>query len=129
MAWTRIVRSGKPRVRGVNADYSGLIDVEIDLSTTPPREWARVFMDPANIANLSMGRRPPTLSGATIVSIPPDDQLQAAVADVDARIVATNDYFEQHVLPALNAAESQDKQRRAEEQKRIDDAQRKAEDL
>jgi hypothetical protein len=128
MAWTRIVRTGKPRVRGANAQYSGLIDVEIDLSTTPPPEWAQAFVNPSGV-EMSMGRRRPTLSGATVETSPPDDQLEAAVAEVDARIEAANSYFESRVLPALNAAEAQARQRRADEQKRIDDARRKADDL
>jgi hypothetical protein len=40
-----------------------------------------------------------------VVAMPPDEQLKAAVAEVDGRIAAADDYFERQVLPQLQAAE------------------------
>ncbi len=128
MAWTRIERSGKPRVRGPNDQYPGLIDVEIDLTLTPPREWAQAFLNPSGVS-ISMGWRHPTLSDATIRIMPPDDKLEANVAEVDARIAAANDYFERQVLPSLQAAEASAQRDQAAAQARIADAQRRADKL
>jgi hypothetical protein len=128
MAWTRIVRSGKPRVKGINSQYSGLINVEVDLEPTPPREWADFFSQPLAVPTKA-SMHPPKLSGSTVMLQPPDNELEAYVANVDARIEAANDFFERQVLPSLEAAEVQARQRRDDDQRRIDDARRKAEDL
>jgi len=128
MAWTRIARSGTPRVMGVNSKYSGLIDVEVDLKPTPPREWANFFSQPFAVpTKLSM--HPPKLSGSIVMLMPPDNELDAYVANVDARIEAANDYFEAHVLPNLEAAEASAQRDKASAQTRVAEAQRRAEKL
>src|SRR5437899_672855 len=109
MGWTRIVRSGQPRVKGINSQYSGLIDVEIDLKPAPPREWADFFSRPFAVPT-SASMHPPKLSGSTVMLRPPDNEISAYVANVDARIEAANDFFESQVLPALEGAEAQDRQ-------------------
>ena len=128
MAWTRIVRSGKPRVKGINSQYSGLLDVEVDLKPTPSREWADFFSQPFAVpTKLSM--HPPQLSGSTVLLMPPDGELDAYVANVDARIAAANDFFEAQVLPHLQAAEARAQEDKASEQTRVAEARRKAEEL
>lgn len=126
--WNRIVRSAKPRVRGVDPQYSGLIDADIDLSTTPPAEWAQAFNNPPDVP-ISMNMHPPELAGSTIRIRYPDGQLAAYVANVDARIEAANLYFEQRVLPALIAAEAQAQSDRETAQARIARERREAENL
>jgi hypothetical protein len=128
MKWDPISR-GKPRVRGVNPQDSGLIDVEIDLSITPPPEWAQAFTNPPDVP-ISMGMHPPTLSGPRGVELQlPDGELEAYVANIDARIAAANDYFERQVLPSLMAAEASAQRDEASAQARVDDVQRRAENL
>jgi len=127
MAWNRITR-GKPRVRGINSRYPGLINVEIDLSATPPSEWAEAFDHPSGVS-ISMGMHPPERSGSTIRLMCPDSELEAYVANVDARIAAANDSFERQVLPSLEAAEASAQRDRAAAQARVADAQRRAENL
>jgi len=126
--WNRIVRSGKPRVKGINSQYAGLIDVEIDLKPTPPREWAEFFSQPFAVPTKA-SMHPPTLSGSTVMLQPPDNEFDAYVANLDARIEAANDFFERQVLPRLESAEAQARQRREDDQRRIDDTRRKAENL
>ena len=128
MEWTRIVRSGPPRVRGVNSQYPGLLDVEIDLTRTPPPEWTQGFIHPSGVG-ISLSMHPPEISGSRVQIRPPDGELEKYVAHVDERIEAANTYFEQRVLPALNAAEAQAQQRKATEQSRIADATRQADKL
>jgi hypothetical protein len=116
-------------VRGVNAKYSGLIDVEIDLNpATPPGEWADFFSRPFAVPT-SLSMRPPQLSGATVRLMCPDNELDAYVANVDARIEAANDFFESQVLPSLEAAEASAQRDRASAQARVAEAQRRAEKL
>jgi hypothetical protein len=118
MAWTRIVRSGSPRVRGVDAQYPGLMKADMDLNISPPAEWAQAFSNPSDVP-ISMSMHPPELSGSTIRIRYPDGQLAAYVANVDARCEAANVYFERHILPGLNAAEAQAQNDRETAQARV----------
>jgi len=128
MAWTRIVRSGHPRVKGVNSQYRGLINAEMDLSINPPSEWVPAFNNPPDVP-ISMSMHPPELTGSTIRIRYPDGQLAAYVTNVDARIEAANLYFEQRILPTLVAAEAQSRNDRETAQERIAREQREAENL
>src|SRR5947209_3279402 len=97
----QFARLGSIRSRQVR---TGLVNAEMDLSRTPPPEWAQAFDNPSDVP-ISMSMHPPERSGATIRIRYPDGQLAAYVANVDARIEAANLYFEQRVLPSLMAAE------------------------
>jgi len=61
--------------------------------------------------------------------MPPDNELDAYVANVDARIEAANDYFEAHVLPNLEAAEASAQRDKVSAQARVAEAQRRAKKL
>jgi hypothetical protein len=105
-------------VKGINPQYSGLINAEMDLTTTPPSEWAQAFDNPSDVP-ISMGMHPPERSGATIRISYPDGQLAAYVTNVDARCEAANLYFERQVLPSLNAVEAQVRSDRETAQARL----------
>jgi hypothetical protein len=38
------IKLGKPNVLGVNADDSGLLDVDVELKPRPPDEWLQMFV-------------------------------------------------------------------------------------
>jgi len=124
MNWMPITRS-KPEVKGVNARYSGLLDVEVRLSSPPASEWAEFFSRPFAVpTKLSM--HPPRLSGSTVRLMLPDNEFDEYIQNLDGRIAAANDYFERQVLPGLHAGQARETQRRDEEQKRIQEARRRA---
>lgn len=127
MKWTPITR-GKPKVLGINEKYSGLLNVELDLSDTPPREWAEFFTHPTGIG-ISMSMHPPKLSGHIVSLRPPDGEIEKYVNHIDERIVAANAYYERQVIPDLEAAEARQEQSRKAEQMRLDEARRRAEKL
>ena len=125
--WTPISRE-KPEVKGVNARYSGLLDVDVRLSSPPPSEWAAFFSRPFAVpTKLSM--HPPRLSGSTVKLMLPDNEFEEYMQNLDARIAAANDYFERHIVPELQAADAQETMRRDEERKRIEEARRRADRL
>ena len=128
MAWTRIVRSAKPRPRGVDSQYPGLINADMDLNISPPPEWVQAFNSPSDVP-ISMSMHPPKLAGSSIRIRYPDGQLEAYVANVDARCEAANLYFERHILPALTAAEAQARSYRETAQARLAREQREGEKL
>jgi hypothetical protein len=59
MEWVPITVTGR-RVRGRNRQYSGLLDVEIDLSGTPPKPWAESSRVRAGSESRSPCTRPPS---------------------------------------------------------------------
>jgi hypothetical protein len=123
MNWVPITRKS-PRVVGVNPKYASLLDVEIDVSDTPPDEWAQAFIQPSGVP-ISMSMHPPQLEGSTITLMPPDDQVEAYVAHVDVRIAHANERYERVGLPAREREQAAEVQ----EQKRLDDARRRAKKL
>lgn len=128
IVWTRIVRSGKPRPRGVDSQYPGLINADIELNISPPPEWVQAFNNPSDVP-ISMSMHPPKLGGSSIRICYPDGQLAAYVANVDARCQAANLYFERDILPALSSAEAQAHRDRETAQARLAREQREADEL
>ncbi len=127
MKWTPIIRS-KPDPKGVNARYPGLLNVEVNLSRTPPWEWAEFFSRPFAVP-MKLSMHPPALSGSIVELMLPDDEFDAYIESLDARIAAANEYFERQVLPQLEAAEAREKERHRDEEKRMAEARRRAETL
>src|SRR5687768_5797122 len=107
MTWTPITR-GQPDVLGVHPQWKGLLKVRIQLSRSPPSEWARFFMDAIGVS-LPMNMHRPELYGAELMLRPPDSELDAYVQKIDERIGSANTQYEQLVLPRLRAQEERQK--------------------
>ena len=127
MKWTPITRS-KPDPKGVNSRYPGLLNVEVNLSRTPPSEWAEFFSQPFAVP-MKLSMHPPTLSGSIVELMLPDDEFDAYIESLDARIAAANESFERHVLPEVEAAEARENERHRAEAKRMAEARRRADTL
>jgi hypothetical protein len=127
VTWTPITRSN-PEPKGVNARYSGLLDVDVRLSSSPPSEWAEFFSRPFAVpTKLSM--HPPRLSGSTVRLMLPDNEFDEYIQNLDARIAAANEYFERQVLPGLQSAQARETVRRDEERRRVEKARRRADGM
>lgn len=70
---------------------------DMALSETPPPEWAQAFAHPSNVP-ISLSMHPPELSGSTVRIRPPDEEFGPYVDHVEMRIIAANNYYEEHVL-------------------------------
>ncbi len=97
MTWTPIKR-GKPEVRGVHSQYSGLLEVFVPLTPFPPPGWT---LDPRPSV---IGRRPKEVGGGAMITAS-DAELEEAIKDLDERIEAANRTYEQDVLPKRKAEE------------------------
>jgi hypothetical protein len=124
--WIPLER-GKPQVRGIDHEASGVLDVRIELSRTPPRRWDHFFMNPK--VGTPVGMRSPRLEGPTVRIRPPHDQLSQYVEHVDARIAYANFRYEQEVLPQIEEQQAQGRAQEDEREERLDRARREAEDL
>ena len=125
MKWIQITR-GKPQPRGKNDDYPGLMNVDVELKSAPPREWADYFSTPF-AAPMRLSMHQPMLSGSTVRLMPPDDEFDDYIQHLDARIAATNEWYERNVLPQRLAAEERTKREQEEDTARLAEAKRKAE--
>lgn len=124
--WVPITR-GKPKVQDIDSKYKGLLDVRIILDRNPPAEWGQSFDYPSDVP-FSLSMHPPRREGSTITITPPDNELDAYVKQVDARIAHANERYEQR-LPEIDAARERDQRAHDEEQHRLADARRRAEKL
>jgi hypothetical protein len=125
--WTPIER-GKPEVRGIDHEASGLLDVRIELSRTPPRRWDHFFMNPTAF-DIPVGMSSPRLKGPTVRMRPPHNQLKQYVDHVDARIAHANSRYEQEVLPEIEEQQKQATAQEGEREVRLEKARREAEEL
>jgi hypothetical protein len=129
MAAQTDIKPGKPRVRGVNSQFSGLLDVEIPLTPQPDRYWTEIFNRGPSDVPFSLSMHPPHLYGSTVKITPPDSEVEKYVEYISARVEGTNRNYADRIEPRLRAQkeaeerEAEDRKRRIEEaQKRVDDA-------
>lgn len=127
MRWEPITITGR-RVKGRNAQYEGLLDVDIDLSTTPPTAWAQFFMNPSGIG-ISISMHPPSLSGSTVHIRPPDDEVERYAKHIEERVAHTDRWFEETALPEISAAEERQRAEKEAEAERLREAQRKLDEM
>lgn len=125
--WTPIER-GKPQVRGIDHEASGVLEVRIELSRTPPRRWDHFFMNPTEVG-MPEGMHAPRLEGPTVRIRPPHDKLSEYVEQVDARITHANSRYEREVLPQVEEQQAQVRAQEEKREERLDKARREAEDL
>jgi hypothetical protein len=121
--WTPI-RRGEPRVLGVHPQYSGLLRIEIRLDPSPPVGWAQGFSSPRGVG-IPISMHPPEIRGGSIYITPPDDEVEKYVAHIDERIAAANRVYQDEVMPDLRRRAERDAAAKAEEQRRITDAQQR----
>ncbi len=116
------------KVTGVDAQEAGLLDAYIELSAAPPKEWPHRFENPVGL-DVSSSMYPPKVNGSRVTLHVQDDRMAEYVADVDARIAAANEYYENEVLPAQVAKATAEQDARDEVTRRIAEAQRIADTL
>lgn len=127
MTWQPISR-GKVDVHGIHPEHPGLLQVSIELSDSPPAEWRAAFIAGDGVASRGDMHKP-DLTASTVWLQPPDSELEEHVRDVDARIAAANKIYKRDVLPAKTQRQSAVEALAEQNERRIDDARRRAEDL
>jgi hypothetical protein len=125
--WTPIERA-EVKVRGIDPEFSGLLRVEVALTPSPPAPWRTYFERPSGVS-MSLSMHPPRLIGSMVEIRPPDNELEKYLENVDERIRHANERYGAEALPAIQAQAERDAAFRAESQRRVDDAQRRANGL
>jgi hypothetical protein len=121
--WQRI-ELGEPKVLGINKDYSGLLEVDVPLTPAPDLHWVAVFDRGAGVPH-SVSMHPPRLHGAGVRLRPPDAEVEAYMDALRQRVAATNDEYEQRILPALNAEAERGEEEAADQRRRVEDARKR----
>lgn len=126
-AWMPIKRASL-EVEGSDPEYRGLMRVVVGLSDYPPEEWQNVFGHPPEIS-ISLSMHAPELCGDQVVLRAPDTQVKEYVEHLDARIAATNKFYEQQVLPRVRREEERRLSAEAQEERRLKEARDRLRDL
>jgi hypothetical protein len=117
------IKLGRPAVRGIDPDASGLMNIDVPLEPRPPDEWLQAFGGaPGPIWPVSM--HAPSLSGNTVHLRPPDDAVDQYLNALQELVDATNAYYDREIAPALERQRQRDEDAEAERQRRIEEAQR-----
>jgi len=127
MEWRPITITGR-QVRGRDPEYPGLLNIDLTLSATPPEQWAGQFLNPSDFG-IPISVHKPRISGSVISIRPPDEEVEKYAEHIDQRVAYTNEWFEQQVLPHINAAEEREKAEQEAEAERLREAQRKLDEM
>lgn len=119
------IKPGKPRVLGVNAQYSGLLDVEIPLTPRPDRYWSETFERGPSDVPFSISMHPPRLVGGTVKITPPDSEVEKYVEYIAARVEGTNRNYAERIEPRLRAQQEAEERERADRERRVEEAQKR----
>lgn len=109
-------------------DTSGLMEIEVELSSNPPREWEQAFKK-AKGASILSTIHPPSINGKYIYITPPSDKIEVYIAYIDERINGANKYFENTILPMLQQKENARETEEKHKQTQIEIAQRKLDEI
>lgn len=132
--WEPIKRAGAPDVRGVHPQRRDRLDVVISLSASPPAEWERLFdghwAERAQRRHFrEMGVPMPSIEGSSIRFAPQDKELEGWVEGIDASIEEVNGAYERTVLPRIRQLENADRRAQEENERRVEEARRRAKEL
>jgi hypothetical protein len=118
------IKLGKAKVRGVDPEASGLLNVDIPLEPQPPDEWLQTFGSaPGPMWSISM--HPPKLHGNTIRIRPPDNEVDKYIAALQGLVDATNAYYDRDIAPELERQARAKDDAAAGQKRRLEEAQRR----
>ncbi|WP_043412159.1 hypothetical protein, partial [Archangium violaceum] len=107
MSWTPIKR-GEVEVVGPHPEHRGLLEVKVPLSAEPPSDWVFAFQNAFGVVTKA-NMLPPMLDGRDVWLTPRDGELAFYVSHLDERIASANAWYEQNVLPKINARAAREK--------------------
>src|SRR4051812_21163601 len=128
MAQWEQIRRTRVEVIGVDSQRSGCLNVRIHLSTQPPSHWWHYFQrPPTDPTPVTMD--PPQPGQSWVHVSPTDTELESYVRNVDQRIDAANAEYERVVLPQLARRTHEVETKVDDQQHRLEEAQRRADEL
>jgi hypothetical protein len=114
---------GKPKVVGIDSEYSGLVVVRVPLDPRPDEYWQQIFNGMPPGVSYSLSMHSVQVAGDSVEFRCSETEVERYHQHVKERVEGTNRYYAQEITPRLKAEEER-LQREAEERKqRLEEAQ------
>ena len=123
------VKLGKAEVKGIDSQYSGLVVVRAPVTPMPDAPWKQLFERNPHFTGWPMSLQGPKLVGSEVTIAVPDADIEKAVAALRERVAAVNSEYAQRVAPQIEAEKRRREEEEAERRKRLENAQRKLDEL
>ncbi len=119
------VEVAKPQVQGVSQEHAGLIVVRAPLDPAPNAHWKQLFETNPHFTGWPISMAKPRIYGSEAEIRVTDDAIENGVQALRARVDWVNEQYALHVQPDLDAKKQAHEQAKAQNERRIEDAQRK----
>jgi len=123
------IKLGKPKVVGVDSQYSGLVVVHIPLEPKPDQHWAQIFNNVPPGATYGHATRLPQVVGGEVELRVPEDYVERSYETAKGFVTATNSYYAQNIEPELRRRQKAREDAEAERKRMMDEAQRRLDEL
>jgi hypothetical protein len=124
------IRRVSEKVTGID-NQSGELAIRIEVEPTPlDDEWIGFFRNPTALSNAPAILHTPEVDSSGKIHVRcSDDEVEKVVQHVDARIEHANTRWEAEVRPRLQEQQDHAERQAKERQARIDDAQRRLDEM
>lgn len=125
--WTPVQRVDV-EVKGIDPEYSGLLNVVVQLDREPHTTWWSYFLRPVGVG-MSLSMHAPEQGHGAIRLRPSDNEVEKYVTHVDERIAAANERYRTEELPRQRAEQERRNAEQADQERRIDEASKRLKGL
>ena len=128
--YTLNISVGKPEVDGIDPHARGLLLIRVPFEPEPNTPWREVFVEGPPGASYSASMHPPVFFGPAEVTLRcPDDEIELYISSLRERVDATNEYYNGEIAPRLRRMRSERRAAVTEEQRRLEEARKRLENL
>jgi hypothetical protein len=128
--FTLNVAIGKPEIAGIDPQVSGLVRILVPLEPEPTNEWLQVFAQGPPGVSYSASMHPPQIVERNEVMLRcPDNEIERYVTNLRERVEGTNSYYNREVAPELKRRREAQDAAQVEDERRLDEARKRLEDL
>jgi hypothetical protein len=123
------IKLGKPKVVGIDPQYSGLVVVRIPLTPSPDQHWTEIFnRTPPGVSYSVSMERPKVGSGGIELRVA-ENQVEKGYEAARAFAEGANRYYAERIEPQLRRQREEREREEAERKQRLADAQRRLDQL
>ena len=128
--YTLNVAIGKPEIADIDPQASGLVRILVPLEPEPTNEWLQVFAQGPPGVSYSASMHPPQIVERNEVMLRcPDNEIERYVTNLRERVEGTNSYYNREIAPELQRRHEAREVQQVEDERRLDEARKRLEDL